>query len=106
MVRVFKQYIPVSFVILGFVEFFLLMLSMYAGVAFRFAESATALDEMHLPSSVGVIYTKALAYSLVMLLSLSAMGLYQRRFRHGIAGMSLRVLSAFLGGGVAMSLVY
>lgn len=106
MVRVFKQYIPVSFVILGFVEFVLLMLSMYVGVGFRFAESAVTLDQIHLPSSVGVIYTKALTYALVMFLSLGAMGLYQRRFRHGIAGMSLRVLSGFLAGGVAMSLVY
>ena len=34
------------------------------------------------------------------------MGLYQRRFRHGLAGLSLRLAAAFLLGGVGMSLVY
>ena len=107
-VRIFKQYIPVSFVILGFVEIVLFAFSIYAGVVVRFVDSASQLGQlnMHLPSDIGTIYPKASAFSLVMFVSLGAMGLYQRRFRHGLAGMVLRLLSAFIAGAVAISLIY
>jgi len=82
------------------------MFSMYIGVGLRFVDDPAQIGSLHLPDSVGVIYPKALVYSLVMMLGLGAMGLYQRRFRHGIAGMFLRVVSGFVLGSVGIALVY
>lgn len=107
MVRVFKQYIPASLLILAALEFVLLMLCVYAGVGLRFVDNPQELVNLHVPEdSVGVIYPKALTYAFVMILALGAMGLYQRRFRHGIAGMFLRAISGFVLGSVGLTLVY
>jgi len=105
-IRVFKQYIPASLLILAIAEFVTLMFSLYIGVGLRFIEDPSEISHLHLPDSVGVIYPKALLYALVMMLGLGAMGLYQRRFRHGVAGMFLRAVSGFVLGGVSLSLVY
>ena len=101
MVRIFKQYIPVSFFILGLLEFGFLLLSVYVAVALRFlGDPDTAI------TSIGVIYPKALCFSVVMFLAMASMGLYQRRFRHGLAGMVLRLLSSFVLGSIALTIVY
>ena len=101
MVRIFKQYIPVSFVILGIIEFLVLIFSVYAGVALRFLGD---IETQH--ASVGQIYPKAVTFAIVMFLALGAMGLYQRRFRHGTAGMMLRLVAGFVFGVILMSIVY
>jgi len=100
-VRIFKQYIPVSFLLMGVVEFLVFIFATYAGITLRFLGD-TGIEY----TDVGQIYPKALTFSLVLFLSLGAMGLYQRRFRHGLVGMMLRLLMAFLLGLVAMSIVY
>jgi len=104
-VRVFKQFIPVSFVVLGLLEFVIFAFSLYVGVGIRFIENGD-ITNIQLPSSVGEIYPKAIVFGLVMFLALGAMGLYQRRYRHGISGMSLRLISAFVAGTIAMTLIY
>ncbi|MGD8569427.1 MAG: TIGR03013 family PEP-CTERM/XrtA system glycosyltransferase [Gammaproteobacteria bacterium] len=99
MVRIFKQYIPVSFFILGTIEILVLVFSVYAGVATRF------IGTWHpSPDLVGQVYPKALIFACVLFICLGSMGLYQRRFRHGIAGMILRLLTAFLLGVVVVSI--
>lgn len=100
MVRVFKQYIPVSFIILGGLEFGLLVFAVFAATGLRFALFSETLN------SVDTLLPKSLLYALIIFLGMAAMGLYQRRFRHGIAGVVLRLGSAlFLGAGV-IGLVY
>jgi sugar transferase (PEP-CTERM system associated) len=100
LVRIFKQYIPVSFFILGTGEILVFLFSIYAGVALRFVG-----EWLGDPDFAGQIYPKAVVFAVVMFLCLASMGLYQRRFRHGTAGMVLRLLTAFLLGFVVMSLV-
>lgn len=106
MIRVFKLYLPASLLILAIVEFMTLMFSMYVGVGLRFIDDPSQISSLHLPDSVGVIYPKALVYAVVFMLGLGAMGLYQRRVRHGVAGMFLRALSGFVLGSVGLSLIY
>ena len=100
MIRIFKQYIPASFFILGAVEFLVLIFAVYAGVTLRFLGDPSAI------SVSGRIWPTALAFALVFFLALAAMGLYQRRFRHGTAGMVLRLISVILLGSVAISMLY
>lgn len=101
MVRVFRQYIPIPFLLLGVMEFTLFTVSVYLAV---FAYSYVFL-EGGLPGFEH-LWTKALAFALLMMLSMVAMGLYQRRFRFAMAGMLLRIVSALIGGGVALALTY
>jgi len=101
-VRVFRQYIPVPFLIFGVVEFALFAISVYLGVIAynRFvAVGAVDFDAQELG-------TRSLAFALVMILAMVAMGLYQRRFRFAVAGMLLRIVSALIGGTVAISMLY
>lgn len=101
MVRVFKQYIPIPFLILGAVELGLFMVAVYLGSHLRFWDSAASVHPESFPT-----WAKAVAFAVVMFLGMVAMGLFQRRFRYATAGMLLRIVSAFLGGGVALTLLY
>ncbi len=101
MVRIFRQYIPIPFLLLGLVEFSLFTAAVYLGV---YAYSYFIL-EAGIPD-VEFLWTKALVFALLMMLAMVAMGLYQRRFRFAMAGMLLRILSALMGGGVALAMTY
>ena len=101
MVRVFRQYIPVPFLLLGVMEFSLFAASVYLGA---YAYAQLFLDG-GMPN-FDLLWSKALTFSLVMMLAMVAMGLYQRRFRFAMAGMLLRIISALLGGGAALALIY
>lgn len=102
MVRIFRQYIPVSFLVLGLVEFLLAMSSVYMGaklwVFFGYSEIALV---GHLP-----LWPKAFAFAAVILLSQVSMGLYQRRFRFALVGMVLRIGISFAATAAILSLLY
>jgi len=99
-VRLFKQYIPVSFFALAFAEFGLFVFSIYLGVAIRFGGTIPTEPKLE------PLYINGLVFAGVLLTCMSAMGLYQRRFRHAIAGMFLRLISAFFVAFVSITLVY
>lgn len=102
MVRVFRQYIPVPFLLLGAVEFVLSMSSVYL---------AAWLWPIVMQSENGLlggepVWAKALAFTSILLLSQSFLGLYQRRFRFAIVGMILRVGISLAFTGIALALLY
>lgn len=102
MVRVFRQYIPVSFLILGLVEFFLAMSSVYLGARlWTYFAGSEMLAEGVLP-----LWLKALAFGFVILLSQISMGLYQRRFRFALVGMILRIGISFSATAITLTLLY
>ena len=71
MVRIFGHYISQSFILLGIIEMLLLQLAIGIGVWLRFGD----IDPSTLEIPVYPVWPKALVYSLVMLLSLVAVGL-------------------------------
>lgn len=90
-IRVFGHYIPRSFIILGLIEFGLLICAVYIGVWLRFRNAPLELVE------VEPVALKAFLFAVVMIFTMTAVGLYQRNFREGLGGMLLRVaLSAVL----------
>lgn len=100
MIRIFRQYLPIHFLVLGLVEFATLILSVFAGIWLRSLGLET-------PSVGGAsALSKALTLAVVLFLGMMAMGLYQRRFRYGTAGVVMRTATAFLGGAVVLALVY
>lgn len=101
MVRVFKQYIPVSFFILGIVEFCLFTFSMLMALSTRISGGWGGV-----PTSPEDAYLKAFVFAGLLFVALGAMGLYQRRFRHRIAGVMLRLGAAFIVGAIMVAIVY
>jgi len=97
MVRVFKHYFPKLYLFLGVFECFIFIVAIYVGAEIRLNLSADNVK--YLP------YT-ALLYALVMIISMLAMGLYQRQFFIGASGLLVRIFGAFCVGATLMSLVF
>jgi len=100
MIRIFRHYIPRSFIVLGLAEFIILISAVYVGVWLRF------MSDIHGRAEVEPIALKAWLFALTMLSAMIVVGLYQRNFREGMGGMLLRVaISAILGFSL-MSLIF
>lgn len=103
MLRLFRHYVPHSFLWLGAIEAAILLLSIYLGALLRFGfgggDGAT-IDE------VEPLWPKAVLFALVMISVMTAVGLYKANLRDGFAGMLLRTgISILLGFGL-MSLAF
>ena len=101
MVRVFKQYIPPSLIALALIESAILFFAVYAGFA-----SWKYLHPNFSPELNSPLHWEAMVFVIIIVLSLVSMGLYQRRFRHGMAGMILRICTAFILGAVGITLIF
>ncbi|MFN4290783.1 MAG: TIGR03013 family XrtA/PEP-CTERM system glycosyltransferase [Permianibacter sp.] len=92
MVRIFNHYIPKALLLLGVVECLALFFSLQLGVALRFGSGGA--DSSHL-TNIPLEY-KASVFTLVMMLMLIAMGLYQRHQRDSYRMLMLRLAWTFL----------
>src|SRR3569623_1348188 len=100
-IRIFRHYIPRSLILLGLLEFLILVYSVYLGVWLRFMDAPVERAELE-PISL-----KALLFAAVMVCIMAGVGLYQRHFREGMGGVLLRVgLSAVLGLAVMSFIFY
>jgi sugar transferase (PEP-CTERM system associated) len=101
--RIFRHYIPASFLILGFFEGLVFFLSFFAGVYLRFSGDAQSIAE-----HFGPLEMKALTYIAVMMISMVAFGLYDRAswFMDGYSNMLLRVVACFLFSIFPLSVLF
>ena len=99
MFRIFRHYVPSSLIVLVVIEFVLLWLSIYLGVAIRFisAESAAELEPL---------WPKALLFSSVIFTCLTAMGLYKNLYREGLEGIVLRLALSMVLAVAGMSIAF
>ncbi len=95
----FRHYIPTEFIVLGVLEFIALTLSFYVGLELRFF---WANQEPHL----GPLLPKALVFGVVMLMSLVALGAYQRQSHQSIEMLALRIGSGLMLGLVSLGMTY
>ena len=100
MIRIFRHYIPRSFIVLGLIEFLVLMLAVYVGVWLRF------MDDPHGRAAVEPVAAKALLFAVAMMAAMIVIGLYQRNFREGTGGVLLRVAISALLGLTLMSVIF
>ena len=91
--RIFRHYVPASFLLLGAAEFIVLYLSFHAGVYLRFLGDSIAVAD-----SFGSLWPKAMVYATIMLICMIAVGLYDRTAwsLEGRSAMLLRVIVGFL----------
>ncbi len=100
-VRIFNHYINGHYLLLGMMEYLVLVLSFYFGTHLRFWYEWSADESLLLGSAM---LTKANLFAVVMMLCMIAMGVYPSRFKEGLSGMALRTMvSFFLLGFVALS---
>jgi len=97
MIRIFRHYVPKTLLILGASELSIFFSSIYLGVTVRILDFNPTSNLL-----VGEVWTKALAYTLLMMLLMAAVGLYQRGLRDEMRGIGLRISVAFLLGLLSM----
>ncbi len=101
MIRIFRHYVPVQLVLLAAVEAAILILSIYLAVAVRFAGA----DEAAL-MTVGPIISRAVLFVCVMLVTMTAFGMFTRESQTGDLGYYVRFLASFAVGGIAMTFIF
>ncbi|MHB1587166.1 MAG: TIGR03013 family XrtA/PEP-CTERM system glycosyltransferase [Acidiferrobacteraceae bacterium] len=100
MIRIFKHYIPKALLLLGLIEALIIVSAIYAGVGLRF------LGHQREVALLAPIFPKAVIFLLIMLATMSALGLYQRQLREGEWGYFPRLGVSFAVGLVIMSVVF
>ncbi len=100
MVRVFRHYIPTSFLLLGLVEATVLIAAVFGGMYIRFGGDLDEAAKYFPMFSVGV------TFALVTIGTMTAMGLYERHLREGVWGLLLRIAGGMLLSFFVMSMVF
>lgn len=101
MIRIFRHYVPAQLLLLAAVEAAILILSIYLAVAVRFA-GADAADLL----SVGTVISRAILFACVMLITMTAFGMFTRASQTGDLGYYIRFLASFAVGGIIMTFIF
>ena len=94
-----RYYVPTEFVVVAVVEFLVLLLALYLALEVRFWNGDWR-------ESFGDFMPKALAYAVVMQLSLLAFGMYQRHTGRFINMLVLRIASGLLLGLIPLGVSF
>ncbi len=99
MLRLFRHYFPAAFLILILIELALFWGSIYLGASLRFFGG-------EIENELFPLWPKAMLFSSVMFLSLTAMGLYKNLYREGLEGTILRLGLSMLLALAGMTVVF
>ena len=97
--RLFKHHLPTEFVLLGFIEFFALLVAYYVGIDLRFSDDI-------LIQRFGDYLPQALVFVVIMQMSLIAFSAYQRQPAHSTTMLAARIGASMMLGMVILSLVF
>jgi sugar transferase (PEP-CTERM system associated) len=101
MLRISNHHVSKIISVLFLVEVFILLMSVYLGIRLRFHDGwggiSQPLEKLALPAA---------AFTLTMLFSMSALGMYQLKYREGIRNTLLRLMPAFALGFGILTLVF
>jgi len=95
----FRHHIPTAFLFLGSIEFLALMAALYLGLETRFLGTSWT-------ANIGSFFPKALLYASIMLLSLIALGAYQRQADRAWEALLLRIGAGLLLGLTPLAASY
>ena len=105
--RLFSNHIKVSFALLATCEALIFYCTFYLAIAIRF--STLNFDSEDLLFSLGVIQIKALVYTMIHMLCMTALGLYQVdqfKGRSGFLQMISRILVSMIVVSIVLMVVY
>jgi sugar transferase (PEP-CTERM system associated) len=102
-IRVLGQYVPASLAGLALIEATLTFLSLYVAACLRFRVNITALSELE--QQIGPLWPRAVVFSLIVVTSLLAFGLYSSRQRAQLTGIFVRLFVALAVASSAMAAV-
>ncbi|MDH5387390.1 MAG: TIGR03013 family PEP-CTERM/XrtA system glycosyltransferase [Gammaproteobacteria bacterium] len=97
--QLFRYHVPTEFVLLAFIEFLVLMLSLYLALEIRHFDS-------DLTKSLGTFLPRAFLYAIIMQLSLVAFGVYQRQTGRFFKALILRIASGLLLGLIPLGVSF
>jgi len=100
MIRIFRHYVPSQLVLLAGIELLILFTSMYLGYTLRFIGGDSNEFLVH-----GSIIPRALLFTLVMIVTMTAFGMFTRESQTGDIGYYFRFLASFVVGSIAMTVV-
>jgi len=90
-VRLFRHYIHLPFVVLGLIDFLVLVLAFSSAVFFRYFGDASLFLE-----NFRFVLPSALAFSAVNIVVMVALGVHQARLEEGLSGMMLRTIMGLI----------
>ncbi len=100
MIRLFGHYVSKTYLLLGLLEFLICFYALLAGFYIRFQFSSDMM-----PDTPYGLWVTGILYAVVMSLSMTAVGLYQRGVRF-TAGLLVRIGLSFLFVSMAMSMLF
>lgn len=100
MVRIFRHYVPGSLLFLGLVEHLFLVCTMYAAMFFRWADidNLSGSLEKHLPQAV--------IFATVFILTMFALGLYNKDQIRDLGTVLTRLLFSIFFGFIVLALLF
>ncbi len=98
MVRIFRHYVPIQLVVLALLEASVFYGAIHLGAAIRF-DSRDLLQ-------IGPLWPRSLMFALVMLVCMTALGLYTRETPQGNWAYYAKFTASFVLGWVGMTLVF
>lgn len=101
-IRIFNHYLPVPYIILAFIEYWLLMLAVYIAIDLRMPSVTVGYFDLQDQDTV-----RASLFAIVMLCCTLSLGVYESKLREGFSGVAVRsVVSFFLLGAAALTMLY
>ena len=100
MIRLFRHYVPGSLLLLGMIEYLLLIFTMYTALFFRWADvdDLVASLTLHLPH--------AITFATVFTLTMFALGLYNKDHVRDIGTVLTRLLFSFFFGFIVLAFLF
>ncbi len=100
MVRIFRHYVPGSLLFLGLVEHLFLIVTLYAALFFRWADTSDLIG------SLGDNLSKAILFAVVFSVTLFSLGLYNRAHCGDMVTTVTRLVVGFLLASVVLALLF
>lgn len=100
MIRIFRHYIPVSLLVIGLLEFALMIVSIYLALMLRWA------DTSDIGATITTNLPQALTFAAVFSIVMFAVGLYHKENMRQLGTVLSRLVFAFGFGFVVLALIY
>lgn len=101
MLRIANHYVSIPVFLLLVLEIIILFASVYVGASLRFLDITAPLT-----NEFDRFVMSAIAFSMVMILSMSALGMYQPSFHDGLKATFLRLVPSCLLGFALLTLIF